>query len=37
MSFISQIIDSPDPGAALTESVEQIKKVIVLAPSQHTI
>jgi hypothetical protein len=34
MSFIGQIIDSPDPGAALTESVEQIKKVIVLAPSR---
>ena len=34
MSFIGQIIDSPDPGAALTESVEQVKKVIVLAPSR---
>ena len=34
MSFISQLIDSPDPGAALTESVEQVKKVIVLAPSK---
>lgn len=34
MSFIAQIIDSPDPGAALTESVEQVKKVIVLAPSR---
>lgn len=33
MSFIGQIVDSPDPSAALTESVEQIKKVIVLAPS----
>jgi hypothetical protein len=34
MSFIAQIIDSPDPGAALTESVEQVKKVIALAPSK---
>ena len=34
MSFITQIIDSPDPGAALTESVEQVKKVIALAPSK---
>jgi hypothetical protein len=34
MSFISQLIDSPDPAAALTESVEQVKKVIVLAPSK---
>ena len=34
MSFIGQIVDSPDPDAALTESVEQIKKVIVLAPSR---
>jgi hypothetical protein len=34
MSFIGQIIDSPDPGAALTEYVEQIKKVIILTPSR---
>lgn len=34
MSFIAQIIDSPEPSIALTESVEQIKKVIVLAPSR---
>ena len=34
MSFISQIIDCHDPGAALTESIEKIKKVIVLAPSR---
>ena len=34
MSFIGQIIDSPDPGTALTEHVEQIKKVITLTPSK---
>lgn len=34
MSFIGQIIDSPEPGTALTEHVEQIKKVITLAPSK---
>ena len=34
MSFIAQIIDSPDPGTALVECVEQIKKVIILAPSR---
>lgn len=34
MSFIAQIVDSSDPGAALTESVEQVRKVIVLAPSK---
>lgn len=34
MSFIGQIIDSPDPGAALAESVEQVRKVIALAPSR---
>ncbi len=33
MQFIGQIIDSPDPTTALTECVEQIKKVVVLAPS----
>ena len=37
MSFISQIIDSPDPAAALTESVKQVKKVIALAPSKKHI
>lgn len=34
MKFIGQIVDSDDPGAALTENVEQIKNVIALAPSK---
>ncbi len=34
MKFIGQIVDADDPGAALTKNVEQIKKVIALAPSK---
>lgn len=34
MSFIAQIVDNSDPDAALAESVEQVRKVIVLAPSK---
>ena len=34
MQFISQIVNCDDPGVALAENVEQIKKVIVLAPSR---
>jgi hypothetical protein len=34
MQFIGQLIDSPDPASALTECVETIKKVVVLAPSR---
>lgn len=33
IKFISLIIDSEDPAAQLSECVEQIKKVVVLAPS----
>jgi hypothetical protein len=34
IKFISQIIDSEDPATQLSECVEQIKKVVVLAPSR---
>ena len=33
MKLISQIIDSEDPATQLSECVEQIKKVVILAPS----
>lgn len=33
MQFISQLIDSEDPITALSECVEQIKNVVILAPS----
>ena len=33
MKFISQIIDSEDPATQLSECVEQIRKVVILAPS----
>ncbi|CAM3586992.1 hypothetical protein [Legionella longbeachae] len=36
MTFIGQIIDSPDPGTALAEHVEQIKKMMLLLPLKNT-